>query len=290
MSRIEPIIAFVEDGREPSENFPKSNPIDMEDQPPRTNSNPCCINFEMKNHFGSLVDADTKAKIRSDNITEKLRKIVMNEADAEQIPFYYMFLGLSGPIFGAMQIFLGLILVPMKDPIVDQSAWYQCFLLCGFLCSASAVGFFVTSSTHWLNITGLMNLGVCLRIYASAFFFNITSWTLLWALWTQALNLNYPIPFIGKLSFSICFAAMCFMTWFIFPSDWRSNPQFRTKLKLILFAQLFVIIHYFIYIGLIGVPFSLVPTNYQLFLAFVLPLTREILTYMLSKLCFKAAG
>ena len=97
------------------------------------------------------------------------------------------------------------------------------------------------------------------------------------------------MPLIGAYIAVLCFLAMIFSTWLFFPVFWRTNSDFRKRMKYSILAQFFVLglsVQYWI----VGWAFFALPPDYQPVLGILLPVSRELAGFILGKICVHAAG
>ena len=104
------------------------------------------------------------------------------------------------------------------------------------------------------------------------------------------LGLNSPMPFtlisthvIGSIYFMTCL-------WFVFPNELRQNEDFRKRLKgfyIYFWARFFLRPVQFI---VLRVVFFALPTDFQLVMALVIPITREVNERILGKLVERIGG
>ena len=162
------------------------------------------------------------------------------------------------------------ILIPQHDAIMNPEYWYE-----------GMVNFHLTYPLHWLcivymNNKSLLRIEFLVSFKSLAILYIVTvlsfdiTYTTAYLIWTFALGLNWPLPFLGMVSY-VGVMAFLITLWFQFPQDMRLDPEGRKKIKAFLSLGLWVVIvslQYQLYAKL----FQISLPGIQWIYAFVLPL------------------
>ena len=157
------------------------------------------------------------------------------------------------------------------------------------LVSATCAAFLLANTAAWMNLSSMLTMRTYATCYLSGSVGMMAFWCLLYLLWVHILGLPYPIPLVGAFNAIAGVTAIIVAIWFKFPRAWRKNADFRHRAKYLLVAQMFILVMSLEY-WLFSWVFFVIPLNLQLVLAIVLPITREVGTIILAKICTRVAG
>jgi hypothetical protein len=181
-----------------------------------------------------------------------------------------------------------LTVMPQHNVIKQPEYWYELILVYVFGWWSFSIINRVLESEMVLGYTWENKLEVMLDLFLTCAIAQAILIILLSLIWSQGLGFNCPVPFIGYSGY-IVYPISCARFWYKFLLDQRTDPDFRNRLK-----------SYFYYIGwiffisaqtqiLIKI-FDTVNFDLQWALAFLVPLVKEINTYVTEKFISKAAG
>ena len=107
-------------------------------------------------------------------------------------------------------------------------------------------------------------------------------------IWTEVLGFQYPIPLNGYIAGCVILVTLFFTLWHQFPSEWRKNVSFRTRLRSAIIAVSCNQALVFEY-GILTKLLLSVPNDYQWIIALFLPFIREVNILFIFHLASKAA-
>ena len=179
-------------------------------------------------------------------------------------------------------------LIPVHNVILCPQYWYE-FPLQTILIHCFACAFAILNCSYWMNINYIKKFRYILIM-------SFTDCTLIFLLfmtgymiWTHVYNYNYPVPFIGFMVSYPVMVIIYAIIWFLFPSDWRKNYQFRKRLKFFLLSMAFnhAMTSQYSFIAKVLLASK---EKKQWVFAIFLPLIREINNWIMKKLAIKSAS
>ena len=127
-------------------------------------------------------------------------------------------------------------LIPQHNVIENPDYWYELPLVGVPTCVGLVSAYFIYTCMHWMNIAFIKSLRNIFIMWFVGGLVGITVCGVGFIFWTYALEYQYPIPLIGYILLMII-SVMSFMTlWFLFPSSWRKNNEFKKRLKWVIIA------------------------------------------------------
>ena len=213
-----------------------------------------------------------------------------NEGENEKIPTRYFWSGGCGIVFALVNSCFIFCAFPQHHIFKVPSAWYE------FMTTA-AIGFIglfaaslILNCEVWLNIRHIKTWKNFLLVYLMSAF----SWILAnigyYHIYTVTLELKPPMPLNIHVCGIFTFTFVLLLFWVIIPRHVRSSDIYFWKRYLFyVLAQVFryiAVIEYFILSWL----FVIIPKSYQLIIAVILPIIREINGRVLTAICYKSAG
>ena len=110
-----------------------------------------------------------------------------------------------------------------------------------------------------------------------------------YVIWTVFLSYQYPIPLFAYFIFNVKFVAEIVALWFIFPLEWRQDNMFKERMK-------YTILVFVLFYGM-AIPYAVVTeiltenrNRYQPIIAIALPITREMIIWIGTKLLDRSAN
>ena len=169
-----------------------------------------------------------KQLLRAEKRIDIFRSILDNTCADFGSPKYIFttFLTTLGCIMGTCLYMI----IPMHNLIQTPKYWYEFPI-------PYTITFVPLYSAHIMyDFSFCMNIDV-IETFGTFSIMTITlatvSWTLLgsfYLLWTYGLRLQYPVPLIGYINFSIQMVTILITIWFRFPKAWRKNGVFSKRL------------------------------------------------------------
>ena len=164
-----------------------------------------------------------------------------------------------------------IILIPQHDTILYPEYWYE-----------GMINFNLTYPLHWICIIYMNNKLVLrleslntLKSFVLLYVLTVLSvditYTTTYLVWTLALGLNWPMPFLGMVSY-VGILVFLIALWFQFPQDMRLDKEGRKRIKAFLllgFWTVIVSLQYQLYTKL----FQISSQKIQWIYAFLLPLS-----------------
>ena len=179
-------------------------------------------------------------------------------------------------------------LIPQHNVIENPDYWYELPLVGVPTCVGLVSAYFIYTCMRWMNIAFIKSLRNFFIMWFVGGLVGITVCGVGFIFWTYALEYQYPIPLIGYILLMII-SVMLFLTlWFLFPSNWRKNNEFKARLKWVIIAltvNQFMAVEY----GVITKIFISMRLDLQWILALILPIIREINIWVITYLAKKAA-
>ena len=99
--------------------------------------------------------------------------------------------------------------------------------------------------------------------------------------WTQVLQYQFPVPLLGKMATSVMVFSFLIIMWLKVPLKWRKNSRFRKRMMF--YSLLFMLGAGIDYVYTLTLE-KIRSSQYQHFVALVLPITRELYLWTASKL------
>ena len=177
-------------------------------------------------------------------------------------------------------------LIPLQNQVEFPAYWYEtsigpCWTILLLLTCMVSLDCYV-----YFNIKSMVSIASFLRLFVPSSLSGLFFFAVVNNIWTLGFGYNLPVPFNGVLWIPI-FIVFTVSLWFEFPYRLRNIPAYRKRL-----------IIYIIVLGLNGsamsqydvvfATVSLLPTNMQWTLAFVLPLIRGVNIWILDKFIYQA--
>ena len=217
----------------------------------------------------------------------RLLKGLMTNDEESQISGYYAVLGIMGIPLGCL-LSSALTIVPQQNAIEKPSYWYEFPIIV-------SIGFGISLSTwswlgviHWMNTDVIKNWKPLLSMSLVCSGTYLIVAILCYVLWVVILKYNHPMPFNLHICGTVAYFAMIGNLWSHFPQSCRVESIFRKQFGYFLVAQMLGNVNTWTYLA-VALLFGVVSNDYQWILALILPIIREILQFLLSRVCYRSA-
>ena len=219
---------------------------------------------------------------------EKWKAMVFSE-DGGEISYHYGLYAFLIILIGVASSFV-ITLWPQHNVIENNKYWYEIVITYfgsfGLLYPLTTI----FSCATVMSIEGIKSMEGFLWLFSFGSSAFVASYALLSTTWVYGFGYNYPMPFIGSISLSTCYATMMISLWFYFPQVWVSNKFFRQRLKAYIFYSLAYIMVQTVYYEAMYTAFSAIPSHFQWVLTFLLPIVKIISEWILTKIAYRASG
>ena len=176
-------------------------------------------------------------------------------------------------------------LVPSHDLVLHPENWYE-ILYHGMIIFTAIYLYYCVLAESVLNLTYIMlkrNIflvilqgAVAMMIWLSCTYYS----------WTQILEYQYPVPFLGIIGAIPTMAFSLLIVWFRFPKDWRKDSRFQRRMLFLIFQVCCAITLIFIYQSTLEAIRNADFEN-QHFVSLALPIIRELSIWIETKLIEK---
>ena len=109
-------------------------------------------------------------------------------------------------------------------------------------------------------------------------------------IWSVTLGFYEPFPFRGILTGCVSLFAAIVQLWFLIPKSTRKDQRLRSKCKAFIYHHIWVVFVTFQLITIVTAILPKIPRDFQWFIAFVFPLTKEINDRMIGFFMTKSAS
>ena len=196
-------------------------------------------------------------------------------------------------LYAILILFLGLLrsipitLVPQHDGIKHPEYWFELMITMNLTYGIMPALTAIVDAKYLLRMESMLSI----RIFASLYLAYSLSFDILYCIvyyiWTAELGLQYPIPFTNVLLY-VSSIVYLFVLWFQFPSLWRSDAKLRKHINAYFLANIWVIFIMFEY-SCMRTSFKRVPMDRQWIIALILPIIREVNSWVLNKVVKRVA-
>ena len=212
------------------------------------------------------------------------------ELNNERVPVRYFWSGGCGIVFALVNSCFIFCAFPQHHIFKVPSAWYE------FMTTA-AIGFIglfaaslILNCEIWLNVKVVKTWKNFLFVYLLCAFSWILANVGYYHIYAVTLKLNPPMPLNIHVCGIFTFTIVLLVFWVVVPAHVRSNDKtFWKRYLYYVLAQIFryfAVIEYFFLSWL----FVIIPKHYQLIIAIVLPILRDINGRVLTSICYQSAG
>ena len=191
-----------------------------------------------------------------------------------------------GFLFGTVIIgFLSTIptcLIPAHNLIQFPEFWYE-ILIHSLLYNLIAYPFICEFASESLNLTYLVSKG---NIAFVGLMGTTTFYTCLLAtyyIWTQILDYQFPIPFLGFFLSTFFIPLNRLLIWFGFPQEWRQNPTLKRRMLFYCLQGFFMFTLHILY-TIVMRKIRMTNVHHQPLIALGLPIMREMSIWIGTKI------
>ena len=178
-------------------------------------------------------------------------------------------------------------LIQRTNSIIYQTYWFE-LNFCVAILLLLVAGNEVLKMSTYFNEKSLKSVNVLLKMYLLYLTIWLVPYMIAYLIWCLLLSYNWPIPYLGY-NFFITLTAFPFSFWLILPWSLRSKEEFRKNVKLYL---------QYSFVGLmmgglrevVSVLFKTLPSYLQFIVAFILPILKNLDTFLQSRLLSKMSG
>ena len=173
-------------------------------------------------------------------------------------------------------------LIPRHNSIAEPSYWYEIILpqSIGLLSKTTMM---ILSCSILTETNSFVSTRFFLKIYLSIFLFWALCYFICYSFWTIFLSNNHPMPLVGLICYYPTQIVSILLFMVLLPADLRSAREFKEKLKMFILYEFGWILSSFIRQPLSFIFRSLEDTDVQCLMAIVIPATKMITKFMLSK-------
>ena len=178
-------------------------------------------------------------------------------------------------------------LIPRKNSIFYQSSWYEFNFVMAGIVLLDAANDILNIATYFKN-KSIRSLRMLLKTY-TLYMVTMTIPTFIaYIIWCQYLKYNWPMPFLGYnyLLFKVVHPAVI---WISFPRHLRTDKDFQKNFQILLLYVLSALFVAFLREG-ISVLFKALPGYLQWVVAFLVPLMKELETFVQSRFVNRMTG
>ena len=194
-------------------------------------------------------------------------------------------------ILGASTVaLLPQMLVPRHHPIFYPEYWLEGMAF-SLIASITSTMKSMVDYVAFTNEKSLMKFGVLLRIFVCKLVPYVMSLYVSRYSWTTFTEFQPPMPFTGNFLFLGAWIIYLCCLWFgvMFPSELRTNTEFRKKIRVNLVYELWWFVMN-IQKDALSWSFNNISGNFQFIFALLIPLLKELNKRIMSKLVYKMAG
>ena len=180
-------------------------------------------------------------------------------------------------------------LMPLHDVIKFPQYWYEGMISLNLTYPIHWICLFYLDAKKLHKVKSIASLSSCIRMYAMMIFAYDVTYVIIYLIWTNVMNLNWPIPHeIQILGYPIY---LFFLTtvWYQFPSNIRKNPEDKKRIRAYIYLYLWFMVMTFQYTPFNKLLESVCP-EWQWTLAFILPMIAMGNKNVINKLVTKCAG
>ena len=216
--------------------------------------------------------------LKKANEREKVfMRILMNKS------VYFSSVECTGHLFRVVVIgFLAttpISLIPAYDLILYPERWYEA-LFHGLIGSAAFYLYFCALSESVLNLSHMSNRRNMLMVVLMGMLLLTVIFLASFFIWTHLFQYHFPVPLLGKMTSSLLVLSFPIIIWLKFPQKWRKNSRFRKRMMF--YSLLLMLGAGMDYVYTLTLE-KIRNSEYQHFVALVLPLIREIYLWISSK-------
>ena len=200
---------------------------------------------------------------------------------------YWNGLHAFGVMIGCIAFSSIMTVLPQHNVIKEQWYWFELPICWVFGIWPTALVARMFESPVILNCSELKSARVMLDLVLTSAIAQFSITGILYLIWTQLLEMNYPVPFISYLSGYPVYLFLMIRLWFKFPKQMRSDAQNRKKLQFY-FLYLAYILILQLQLKFLNKLCVKIRPNLQWIVAIVIPIVKEGNDWIVDKLVSKA--
>ena len=238
---------------------------------------------EMENE---ICQTKTRSKVNSIGPWTELNN---NPTEDQNIPWRYFWSGCTGMIFALVNSCLIYCAWPQNHIFFVPKAWHEFMITAsiGFIGLFSAS--FILNSEIWMNIKSMKSWRNFILLYMISAFVWVLVNVGYYHVYSVMLGLSPPMPLNIHVCPTLTLCVVMCIFWFFIPSPVRSGNKFWKRYAYYVLAQVFRYMVVLIYTFITWL-FVVIDDNYQWVIGIILPIIREINSWILTVVCYKAAG
>lgn len=122
-------------------------------------------------------------------------------------------------------------LIPLHNVVLYPYYWYETLYIFGMWSIWVAI-LNIYLSGYYLNIRYIIQYRHLLSLWLSMIITSFLIMVIIYFIWTHALSFQFPMPWMGYIvGYPTYFIVGNARSWFLFPSEWRKNRDFRKRFK-----------------------------------------------------------
>ena len=179
-------------------------------------------------------------------------------------------------------------LIPRSNSIFYPQIWYEFAIVFTTFASFRLATTQLLEVVIYLNVNSLKSAWMWLKHFLRILLIVGTLYLSTYLIWTVYLGYRHPMPF-QILNGTIAWLVSLPMLFVWLPKELVEEKDFRQKIYFfILYDIVFFIVHQH-FTGL-SILFGVLPDNFQWAMSFIIPLSREFVSYVLSKIIDRISG
>ena len=176
---------------------------------------------------------------------------------------------------------------PQHDSLVHPEYWYE-GMITGSLGFALPLTFdTIIACKFYFRIDCMVSCRVFIVLYLMTISAFICTFMSSYLIWTVGLGYSHPIPLLGVLAF-IPYGAQYVTLYFLFPSEFSLRIDIKKKIRAFNISRVWASFIDFQFKSFTFL-FSLLPSEWQWILAFLLPLLRKLNLFVMNAIMIKQA-
>ena len=181
-------------------------------------------------------------------------------------------------------------LIPRHHPIFYSEYWLEGMVF-PLIASCTSTMKSMVDYVAFTNEKSLLKLGILLRIFLCRMLPFVMCLSISRFSWTTFTEFQHPMPLTGTFVFLGAWITYlcCLRFGVMFPSELRTNKEFRKKIRATLFYELWWFVMN-IQKDVLSWAFKSIPVNFQFIFALLIPFLKDLNKRILSKLVLKMAG
>ena len=201
----------------------------------------------------------------------------------DKVKYWYGLLAFPIMAFGVLYIFI-ITLIPYQNQIENPSAWYELAFLVAlyplmFTIDAIIQCYYTFKAEYMVSLLSL------LRLYVPTALLGVVPYCVSMTIWLFVLEFNPPLP-LTPMVLNLGVITFVSKLWLDISAENKKKGD-RKRIFLFLMSLVYLTFVYFTYNG-INVMKEMLPPTFEWFVAIVLPILRELHSFVGSKLLLKS--